>query len=126
MKLRHLFMLINAFVMFIPLMYTLMVGVFNFFIGKWLKKDDIRQYGKTQLISVDQMANSVLLGHEDETISSRTGRAIMTHKPKWWVKIWRRVLDWGAERLGDGPNHSVRSIERRFHDQAELWYWYKK
>ena len=126
MKLRHFLMIINSAIMVLPLLYTLTVGVVTFLLGKWRKKADIKEYGFVLLLSVDQMANSVLLGHEDETISSRTGRAILSGKPKGWVKIWRRVLDKGAEWLGDDPEHSVRAVEKRFVNSDELWYWHEK
>lgn len=119
--------LLNSIVLLVPLLYTLITGLFTFFIGSLLKSEKLKAYGYNLLIGVDQMANVVLLGFPDETISGRTGRALVSGKAKWYIKAWRHVLDLGAFILGDGPNHSVRAIEHseKFDERRdeELWHW---
>jgi len=43
-------------------------------------------------ISFDQLLNTLLLGHPDETISSRLGRSIKKEK-YFWVKPLRALVD---------------------------------
>lgn len=54
-------------------------------------------------VSYDQLANTVLGGSEDETISSRAGKA--ARKGKRWGCVLCKVLDWFQ------PNHCELSIE---------------
>ena len=66
-----------------------------------------RPYGRrawTLAVSYDQLANAAFGGHEDETISSRAGRA--RRQGKRWACLLCRLLD----RLD--PGHCERSIER--------------
>ena len=42
-------------------------------------------------VAMDQCGNAALGGCEDETISSRTGRAVLDGK--WWAKPLARVID---------------------------------
>jgi hypothetical protein len=68
------------------------------------------RYVVNVLISLDQLANSILLGDPDETISSRLGRI----KVKWGGEIpWTRPVSRVTDRLLDwiDPNHSRDSIE---------------
>ncbi|WP_133598580.1 hypothetical protein [Tepidicella xavieri] len=58
----------------------------------------------TLAIAYDQLANAAFGGHEDETISSRAGRA--QRQGKRWACLLCRLLD----RLD--PGHCERSIER--------------
>lgn len=54
-------------------------------------------------VSFDQLANTAFGGHEDETISSRAGKA--ARKGKRWGCLLCRFLDWFE------PNHCELSIE---------------
>lgn len=58
-------------------------------------------------ISFDQLGNAALNGNEDETISSRAGRA--RDKGKRWGCVLCKILDW----MFRGP-HCTDSIERQF------------
>lgn len=42
------------------------------------------------LIAIDQLANTILGGDPDETISSRVGK--LKHK-RWWAKLVSKFLD---------------------------------
>lgn len=73
------------------------------------------------LVSLDQLAHVLLAGPKyllvggpvpdpDETISSKVGR--MAIRGKRWALLCERAIDWIFERLGDGPGHCRRMIER--------------
>lgn len=57
----------------------------------------------TLAVAHDQLANVAFGGHEDETLSSRAGKAARDGKP--WACVLCRLLD----RLD--PNHCEKSIE---------------
>lgn len=68
-----------------------------FTVGKALKK-----YGWNVLIAIDQLANAILLGDPDETISSRAAKHY-SHKDGWgWLARTLDKID---------PGHSKDSIE---------------
>ena len=54
-------------------------------------------------VSFDQLANTAFGGHEDETISSRAGKAARKGKP--WACVLCRLLDWFD------PDHCGKNIE---------------
>jgi hypothetical protein len=54
-------------------------------------------------VSYDQLANTAFGGSEDETISSRAGKA--ARKGKRWGCVLCKLLDWFQ------PNHCELSIE---------------
>jgi hypothetical protein len=54
-------------------------------------------------VSYDQLANTAFGGSEDETISSRAGKA--ARNGKRWACLLCKLLDWFQ------PNHCERSIE---------------
>jgi len=54
-------------------------------------------------VSFDQLANTAFGGHEDETISSRAGKAARKGKP--WACVLCRLLDWFD------PDHCENNIE---------------
>lgn len=124
----QLWALLNTVVMF-PIMITqLVLGACLYGIGKLGKWERIKTHGFQLAVAVDQYMNVVWLGNPDETISSRTGRAIVSGKPKWYIKyLLHPFVDWAARRFGDGPDHCVRSIETDEHmeRQYEVWKWYK-
>lgn len=64
------------------------------------------EQGRVVALSFDQLGNSGLNGHEDETISSRAGRAARKGKP-WGCRLCK-CLDWFDK------NHCEKSIEKRF------------
>lgn len=52
--------------------------------------EKLKKYFWNILISIDQLANTILGGDPDETISSRVGK--LKHK-RWWAKGISWVLD---------------------------------
>ena len=58
------------------------------------------------LISIDQFFNTLTGGDEDETISSRMGKAVEDKKNCWLCQTLCSVLHW------IDPNHCQKSIER--------------
>lgn len=82
-------------------------------------------------IAVDQLANTILLGHPDETISSRLGRTIGKER-YFWVKPLRILVDtlfWFDALPGKGHcESSILPLEQttfRTFDY-ELWSWTRK
>jgi hypothetical protein len=54
------------------------------------------------LVALDQAANAILGGHDDETISARLGRA--AQRGKWWGKAGSWVLN------AVSPGHTETAI----------------
>lgn len=121
--------LLNSIVLILPLTYTFIVGVMTYLVGKLSSSNALIKYGYNLLLGVDQMANVILLGFPDETISGRTGRAIASGRAKWYIKLWRIILDAGARCFGD-KNHALNSIEPEDDFESrrdeELWHWSKE
>lgn len=61
----------------------------------------IRKYIWNMLIALDQLANAILLGDPDETISSRAAK--LQHLRGWW--LLGRFLEW------IDPDHLAKSLE---------------
>lgn len=84
------------------------------------------------LLAIDQLLNTMMMGHPDETISSRLGRASGRER-YLWVK-WFRVFVNKLFFFDKGPNGephceaSVMPLEQqnfRTHTDYELWSWQK-
>jgi hypothetical protein len=70
------------------------------------------------LIGVDQLANTVLGGFPDETLSSRCGR--LGHRYPY--KAWKVIID-AIFRPFQGPNHCVNAYKKemtRYHFPPEM------
>jgi len=52
--------------------------------------ESIKKYFWNILISIDQLANTILGGDPDETISSRAGKR---QHDQWWAKAFCWILD---------------------------------
>jgi hypothetical protein len=120
--------LINTVIMLPIMLAELILGAALYGIGKLCKSNKLETHGHQLATSVDQYMNVVWLGHQDETISSRTGRAIQSGKPKWYIKhLLHPFVDWAAQRFGDDPNHCVRNIETdlKMEERYEVWKWHK-
>lgn len=78
-------------------------------------------------LGVDQLANVLLLGDPDESLSGRLGRAELSGKPKWWVRPLARANDWLWYTLRGEENHCANAVE---HEECpgdkELWCWFHK
>lgn len=100
------------------------------------------RYILNYLIACDQLLNSILLGHPDETLSSRLGRSIGKER-YFWVK-WFRIsidkmffFDFKMIRFDDTPklkriNHCEKSVmhleQQNFRTVVdyEVWHWSKE
>lgn len=72
-----------------------------------------RRYGWNLLIALDQLANTILGGDPDETLSSRLGKAVRANRC-WLCRLICRLLN----RLD--PGHCAKSIEE---DEGEDETW---
>ena len=97
-------------------------------------KGFILRYTVNYLLAVDQLINTLLLGHPDETISSRLGRAHVEGYRYFWVEYLRKLVDklFWFDKGPNGEGHCEASIMpleqenfRKFVDY-ELWDWCKK
>lgn len=64
-------------------------------------------------IGVDQLANCILRGHPDESLSARTGRLIHRSPYKYWAKLIDAIFF-----PFQGPNHCVNAHKKellRYH-----------
>lgn len=66
---------------------------------------NILAYLKNILIGVDQLLNTILFGHPDETISSRIGKYIRRNSPGWIPNKLNKFLNIFQK------DHCVKSIE---------------
>lgn len=62
----------------------------------------LQRYGWNLLIAIDQLANTILGGDPDETISSRTAKRV---KDQRWAYYLCRALHWFDK------DHCVKSVE---------------
>lgn len=76
--------------------------------GEWFRKG-----ASNVLIGVDQLANAVIGGDPDETISSRAGKLVFLPQPKP-VPLWARFVVWLVSKVD--PTHWPRTIE---HDEGK-------
>jgi len=122
----HLNILIVTAIFLIPALVQVLVGVLFVVFGKLFRSKRCRDYGWGLLIGVDQNANTFWAGFPDETISSRTGRAMHQNKPKWYIKyLLAPFIDGLFKILGD-DDHTKDSIEHdeKFNERQELWVWH--
>jgi hypothetical protein len=77
------------------------------------------------LLSIDQYANVLLLGDPDETISGRTGRAMLSGRPKWFVPYAHKAINKLFNILDGQQNHCIDSVEPEETYDKELWSWIK-
>jgi hypothetical protein len=91
----------------------------------------VARYIINLFLTFDQMVNTVLLGHPDETLSSRLGRTIGKER-YWWVKPLRIFVDilFFFDTDGD-KKHCEKSImpleQQNFREMIdyEIWSWCK-
>lgn len=98
-------------------------------IGKITGKYVYFKYAKNKALAIDQWVNSELLGHPDETISSRLGRSIGRER-YWWVKLLRLFVDYVSAALFNDIDHCANSImpleQQNFENiDYEIWSWQK-
>ena len=85
------------------------------------------QYLYNWILGIDQFINVILLGDPDESISGRTGRAMQSGKPKWFVPPFARFNDWLFWVIFKERDHNLNAIEpeERPHEK-ELWSWIRE
>ncbi len=69
----------------------------------------LKRYFWNVLIGIDQLANAILFGDPDETISSRLGKWLELPKNTWRFKI-ARVVCWFLRKLD--KNHCKNAVEK--------------
>lgn len=84
-------------------------------------------------ISIDQLVNTLLLGHPDETLSSRLGRARLEPRYFWvsWIRHLVNILFFfdSEERYGRTVRHCEKSVmpleQMNFRKKIdyEIWSW---
>ena len=88
----------------------------------------MKRFAYNLLISVDQLLNTLLLGHPDETVSSRLGRSIGKERYKW-VKWFRISVDTTFKFLAKEEDHCKNAImpleQQNFRTVVdyEIWDW---
>lgn len=71
------------------------------------------EYVRNCLIAIDQLANAILFGWPDETLSARCGRSIHRYP----YKVWAALIDTLFYPF-QGPNHCVNAYKKemtRYH-----------
>jgi hypothetical protein len=86
----------------------------------WLKT-----YVYNVLLSLDQLANALLGGDCDQSLSGRMGYALRNN-PKWYAKWFAYLNDKFYEVFLGIKNHSVDAVEPEEQNKYETWAWYKK
>lgn len=93
-------------------------------------------------LALDQLLNTLLLGHPDETLSSRLGRTINKER-YFFIKPFRILVDYifffdsrtvfvGKDRIPTKIRHCQKSImpleQQNFREMIdyEIWTWNKK
>jgi len=115
-----------GFIMVLPSVVVWLVPAFLLFLlGKWTRCQPMKQFGFNLALGLDQLANVLLLGDPDETISSRTGRAMASGRPKWWVPSFAGLVDFLAYRLFDDKDHCKNAIEDAEDYSYQVWNWIK-
>lgn len=89
------------------------------------------------LVSVDQLINTLLLGHPDETISSRLGRTKGKERYIWvkWLRLLVDYMFFWDYKINPDTNTKLRHCELSVMPQEtlhfrgynrELWQWTKE
>lgn len=92
------------------------------------------KFVRNYLLAIDQLMNTLCLGHPDETISSRLGRTTNGNHRYIWVKGLRIMVNvlFFFDRGPNGEYHcekSVMPLEQqnfRTHTDYEIWSWSKR
>jgi len=100
--------------------------------SKHKNKGFLFRFTVNYLLAIDQLCNTILMGHPDETISSRLGRASGKERYRWvkWFRIFVNTLFW-FDKAKDGTPHCEASVigleQTTFRTlDYELWSWSKK
>jgi hypothetical protein len=99
-------------------------------------KGFIGRFTINSFLALDQLFNTIMMGHPDETISSRLGRASGKERYFWvrWFRLFVNKLFWfdyTCDDMGNIVPHCESSIipleQTTFRTlDYELWSWSKK
>lgn len=99
------------------------------FIGRLFNKKELVHYCRGVLIGIDQTWNASLRGEEDETISSRLGRAIKSGSPKLMTVFFALCINLFFKLFFGQKDHVIENIEKRYLNGApsdEKWNFIKE
>lgn len=83
----------------------------------------LNQYLHSILIAIDQLFNTLLGGYEDETLSSRCGRAYAHPTRRWFVPILYHLIN--IIMLDkDHCDNALEQLDAELMDNREAWHWY--
>ena len=78
------------------------------------------------VLAADQFLNVLLLGDPDESLSGRTGRAVLSGRAKWFVFSLEKIIDSLAYILSGEIDHCINAVEPEERPlEKELWTWIK-
>lgn len=124
-KVTEYILILVGFITTTPIVIIGLIGAFILFLmGKVSKSQILQGYSFNILYALDQFGNTLLLGDPDETISSRTGRALLSGQAKWYVYPFGWLVDTLALIFND-KNHVRKSVETHLTYEKELWTWQK-
>jgi len=109
---------INFFLVFIYTFLGLNYFVILSLIGLLIRSKPLQHYALRNMVAPDQWWNAALRGEEDETVSSRLGRAIKSGRPKWWAKLFAGFVNFLFRIIAGQKNHCLISIEKRYEEGA--------
>lgn len=125
MKLSFSLMTVTFLIMLPGILSLLVVSALIYYAGTIWKHEKIAMYGHILAYSLDQLANAVLMGKPDQTISTRTALALRSGKAKWFVKPFGKFVDYLALVIAGDRNHIEKSPVDHTGD-IELWHWTKE
>lgn len=126
-KLLNLFALMNFVIVFLFTLPGLLYFTILNLIGKVCYKP-LAHYAERCMVAPDQWWNAALRGEEDETVSSRLGRAYKSGRAKLYALIAVYGVNIMFIFFKQQMNHCLESIEERYEKGApsdERWSWIK-
>ena len=132
MKQATLALKIFAIINFVGVFIFTMPGLVYFgllnLLGFLIKSKELQKWSMRCLVAPDQWWNAALLGEEDETVSSRLGRALKSGKAKWGARILASFVNTIFKAIANQKNHCLESIEPKYENGApkdEQWNFIK-
>ena len=128
----YLLILVNFFRVFAIALFELAIAALCGAIGYFGSNAKLVRYAVNKGLAIDQWANAELLGHPDETISSRLGRTINRERYFWvkWLRIMVDLMFFFDYEIRDGRKirHCEKSIIKLEQEtfktlDYEIWDW---
>lgn len=97
-------------------------------VGLIINSESMKHYSARVMVGIDQSWNAALRGEEDETVSSRLGRALKSGKPKWGARLFAYFVNFIFLVIAQQKNHCLESIEEKWLNGApsdEKWSFIK-